>query len=200
MTGQLIVQIKKLKVKSKHVHHVFYLKKNGALEFHDIRKFGTIALLPTDKISTYEKITVLGIDALDQKLNSEKLSELLGKNPGKQIKDFLMRQDYISGIGNIYASEILFDAKILPTRLCKNITPNETGILISSTKKILRKAIRMRGTSVSDYRDSQGQKGTFQNVLKVYKKNGQKCKICGTIIEKIIIGQRSTFYCPKCQI
>ena len=110
-----------------------------------------------------------------------------------------MDQSVIRGIGNIYASEILFAAHILPTRVVSSLTQSEVKTLASSITKILSKAINLRGTSVSDYRDASGQKGQFQNHLKVYKKDTLPCQKCGTIIEKTIVAQRSTFYCPKCQ-
>jgi len=182
---------------TKHLHHIFYLKKNGSLEFHDIRKFGTISLRPTSEI--IPENFKLGIDPFDNNFTASHLSELLRMRPGKPIKDLLLDQSLISGIGNIYASEMLFDCKILPSKKAAMLSTQEIKGLYKSIKKILNKAIRMRGTSVSDYRDGNGKKGSFQKVLRVYKKHGQKCVICGTIIAKSIIGQRSTFYCPKCQ-
>lgn len=202
MTGQLLF-IKNLEFVDekyhKHIHHIFYLQKNGILAFSDVRKFATISLFKTDGLSTQKSISNLGIDALSEKLSSEKLYALTQKNGNKKIKDLLMRQDIISGIGNIYASEILFLAKIAPSRLSKNISFAEAKTLKKSIVQILKKAIRLRGTSVSDYRDSLGNKGSFQNELKVYKKHGQKCQNCDILIEKTVIGQRSTFHCPKCQ-
>jgi len=212
MTGQLVVKhgtqnvepdSKNLKPRTqnlspteKHLHHCFILNK-GSLCFYDIRKFGTLSLIATGELGS--KFLKLGIDPLSKEFNLQRLEEILKKNSAKNIKVLLMDQALISGIGNIYASEILFDAKISPLRKAAGLTKKETGQLLESTKGILKKAILMRGTSVSDYRDASGKKGSFQNALKVYKKNGQKCAACGTIIEKSVIGQRSTFYCPKCQ-
>ena len=212
MTGQLVVKhgtqnvepasknletrTQNLSPTEKHLHHCFILNK-GSLCFYDIRKFGTLSLIATGELGS--KFLKLGIDPLSKEFNLQRLEEILKKNSAKNIKVLLMDQALISGIGNIYASEILFDAKISPLRKAAGLTKKETGQLLESTKGILKKAILMRGTSVSDYRDASGKKGSFQNALKVYKKNGQKCAACGTIIEKSVIGQRSTFYCPKCQ-
>ena len=186
-----------LKANHKHLHHIFYLKKHGALEFHDIRKFGTIDIRPTSEI--VPKKFKLGIDPFDKNFSAKYFARMIQSRPKKPIKDLLLDQGLISGIGNIYASEILFDCKILPNRKALSLSGDEIKKLHESVKKILKKAIRMRGTSISDYRDGNGKKGSFQKVLKVYKKHGQECVKCGTIIAKSIIGQRSTFYCPACQ-
>jgi len=105
----------------------------------------------------------------------------------------------ITGIGNIYASEILFSARINPLRRAKTIKWNEIQRLHRSIKKILTKAIKLKGTSVNDYRDLSGEKGNFQKMLKVYQRAGKKCRRCGKVIKRIKQGQRSTFYCPHCQ-
>lgn len=212
MTGQLVVKhgtqnvepdSKNLKPRTqnlspteKHLHHCFILNK-GSLCFYDIRKFGTLSLIETSQLK--DKFSKLGTDPLSKEFSLEKLKGLLKKAPNKPVKALLMEQGLISGIGNIYASEILFDAKIDPRKKSSSLKNKEVEKLLESIKKILKKAILMRGTSVSDYRDASGKKGSFQDVLKVYKKDGQKCPTCDTIIEKSIIGQRSTFFCPKCQ-
>lgn len=203
MTGKLLVMnhktwnMKHNEDKPKHLHHIFFLKKNGAIEFHDVRKFATISLLNSDNIATIKEN--YGIDPVNDVFLLENLSFILEKGKNKTIKETLMNNSLILGIGNIYASEILFDAKILPSRKSSALNEKEIKTLHSSIKKILAKAIKMRGTSVSDYRDSAGKKGSFQNELKVYKKSGQNCLACGTMVAKITLGQRSTFYCPKCQ-
>jgi formamidopyrimidine-DNA glycosylase len=202
MTGKLLlVQSLKSKAESskmRHLHHIFYLKKYGSLEFHDVRKFGTISLLNEDDIKKiHEKY---GIDPIDDVFSLKDLSRILEKRKNKPIKQILMDNSVILGIGNIYASEILFASHISPLRKGETLTKIEIKKLHISIKKILTKAIQLRGTSVSDYRDSKGKMGSFQNELKVYKKHGQKCNNCDTMIERVVIGQRSTFYCPKCQI
>ena len=194
MTGQLVSS--ESPEKTKHLHHCFILNK-GSLCFYDIRKFGTLSLIETSQLK--DKFSKLGTDPLSKEFSLEKLKGLLKKAPNKPVKALLMEQGLISGIGNIYASEILFDAKIDPRKKSSSLKNKEVEKLLESIKKILKKAILMRGTSVSDYRDASGKKGSFQDVLKVYKKDGQKCPTCDTIIEKSIIGQRSTFFCPKCQ-
>lgn len=201
MTGKLLVTSHQSSVighqKEKHLHHIFYLKKNGVLEFHDIRKFATLEIADEKKLA--KMIEERGVDPLSREFTAKKLSEILEKRKGKSVKSVLMDQAAISGIGNIYASEIPFDAKISPLRKAGSLDKDEISSLCRSTLKILRKAVRLRGTSFSDYRDASGKKGSFQNHLKAYGKAGEKCSACGMIIEKAIVGQRSTFYCPRCQ-
>lgn len=182
---------------AKHLHHVFNLKRNGILEFHDVRKFATLEIIDGKKLSEITKEK--GIDPFSKDFTSQKFQEIVFSKPNKNIKSLLMDQALISGIGNIYASEIPFDAKINPLKKLKSLSKGETLALYKSIIRILKKAILLRGTSFSDYRDAKNLRGSFQNHLKVYKKAGKKCFKCGTIIEKSVVEQRSTFYCPTCQ-
>ncbi|EKD58780.1 MAG: hypothetical protein ACD_56C00053G0002 [uncultured bacterium] len=202
MTGKLLLSNQKLitsnqKIQTKHLHHVFSLQKNGALEFHDIRKFATLELADKKRLSEIE--SGKGINPLSKEFTLKKFTELIEVRKNKSIKSFLMDQTAISGIGNIYASEIPYDAKLNPIRKLQTLSETERKSLFKSTLKILVKAISKRGTSFSDYRDAKGKKGEFQNYLKVYKKAGKSCAKCATIIEKNVIEQRSTFHCPTCQ-
>ncbi|MDP1845350.1 MAG: bifunctional DNA-formamidopyrimidine glycosylase/DNA-(apurinic or apyrimidinic site) lyase [Candidatus Moranbacteria bacterium] len=211
MTGHLLVKSKIQNPKSKtdgkdyfndkvnqYIHHVFYLKSGRTLEFSDLRKFGKIILADTNKIGEIKEIKSLGVDAMSKEFSLEKLSELLDGKKTK-IKLLLMDQSKIAGIGNIYVSEILFESGILPVRPADKIDKEERKNLYKSIKKVLLKAIELRGTSDSDYRDTAGAPGEFQEVLKVYRRAGKKCPRCGTIIQREKIGQRGTFYCPVCQ-
>jgi formamidopyrimidine-DNA glycosylase len=199
MTGKLFVieKSKTADLTQKHLHHVFYLKKNRILEFHDIRKFATLELV--NKIDLLEISKSKGIDPTSKKFTLQTFKKIINKLQNKNLKSILMNQVAIAGIGNIYASEIPYDAKLNPLRKASSLTENEVSALYGSTVKILAKAIKMRGTSISDYRDAKGKKGSFQNELKVYGKAGNKCTKCDTIIEKAIVEQRSTFFCPTCQ-
>ncbi len=209
MTGHLLVKDLKLKDKNKkdffndrvnqYVHHIFYLGKNKTLEFSDLRKFGKIVLVDTDKVGELDGIKNLGIDTMSAELTLKKFQEILENKKNKKIREILMDQNILSGIGNIYASEILFEAGVLPTRPAKSLRDNEKILIYKSIREVLKKAIKMRGTSDSDYRDTEGAPGGFQKILKVYRKDGAKCKTCDTIIKRIKVGQRSAFYCPKCQ-
>jgi len=202
---------------NQYIHHVWYLKndknhltptlsskrrggnKGKTLEFSDVRKFAKIVLDDTRKISQLPEIKKLGIDALDSRLTLKKFQEILSAKSGKKIGLLLMEQELISGIGNIYRSEILFEAGLLPTKMVKDLKEPEWRKLYSSMKKVLGKAIKMRGTSDRDYRDTAGAPGSFQKVLQVYKRNERKCFGCGIMIKRQMLGQRSLFFCPKCQ-
>lgn len=200
MTGKLLFTRRVPNITSKtdrHTHSILLLNKNKQLEFNDIRKFGTLEIISTDTLA--EKMQKIGINPLSPAFTLKKLNLSLLSKKNKAIKTLLMNQDVISGIGNIYASEILFAAKIAPQRSIGSLTAEEIAELFKNIKTILKKAVKLRGTSFSDYRDTKNKKGGFQEILKVYGKTGKKCPACGTIIEKITMGQRSTFYCPRCQ-
>lgn len=200
----------KLKAKSyfddrvnQYVHHAWKLRdKKGnfkALEFSDLRKFGKIISIDTDNVGELPEIKALGIDALDKKFDLKKFNEILDKKSKTPIGLLLMDQSLISGIGNIYRSEILFASRVLPERETGSLKTAERKKIFDNIKKILEKAVKLRGTSDSDYRDTDGAPGGFQKILKVYKREGEKCQKCGTIISRGKMGQRSIFFCPKCQ-
>lgn len=197
MTGKLILH-QGQEIKTKHLHHIFYLQKNNSLEFYDIRKFATIELVDQAKLAIIEKNK--GVDPFGSDFTLQKFAAIIASKKNSNIKSVLMNQALISGIGNIYASEIPYEAKLNPLRKVSTLTEKELRILYNSILKILTKAIKLRGTSISDYRDAKGAKGSFQDHLKVYGKAGKKCAKCDTIIVKNIVEQRSTFHCPTCQL
>lgn len=206
MTGQLLIDNEPadkapyfFKAGRKHLHHAWTLKKGNKkylLEFQDIRKFATIDL--ADSSSGLKNI---GLEPLGKNFTLKIFQDILKRKAASNIKTILLDQRSVLGIGNIYASEILFDAKIDPRNKANELSSSQVKKLHASIKKILKKAIRYRGTTFSDYRDTEGKKGNFQNELKVYNRKGQECRSpqCRSEIERIIIGQRSTFYCPECQ-
>ncbi|EKE20853.1 MAG: hypothetical protein ACD_7C00460G0004 [uncultured bacterium] len=178
------------------------------MEFSDLRKFGKIVLVETDKVGELPEIKKLGIDAMDKKFTLEKFKDILNKKKKSKIGIILMDQYSIAGIGNIYRSEILFEAGVNPERKVDELTNAEIKLIFGHIKEILKKAIKMRGTSDSDYRDTMGKPGSFQKVLKVYNREGERClsrqalaknKKCDNIVERIQLGQRSVFICKKCQ-
>jgi len=182
-----------------YIHHIWNLGKEKTLEFSDVRKFAKIVLDDTEKINNLKEIKALGIDAMSPQFTFQKFESILNQRKHRPVGLVLMEQEKIAGIGNIYRSEILFDAGIDPRKKNGELKPTEKKKIFNSTKKILKKAIEMRGTSDSDYRDTSGAPGNFHKVLKVYKKTGQKCRRCDTIIKRIKMGQRSVFFCPQCQ-
>ena len=194
---------------NQYIHHIWSLKnkkgENKTLEFSDLRKFGKIVLVDTKKVLELPEIAKLGVDAMSKEFTFEEFEKILERHKGKKIGIILMEQDLIAGIGNIYRSEALFDAGIFPLRESGKIKKNEKRKLYNSIRKILQKAIKMRGTSDSDYRDTSGAPGKFHKILKVYRRDGEKClrmrggNKCATIVKRIKLAQRSVFYCPKCQ-
>ena len=146
-----------------------------------------------------KEIALLGIDALDSKLTFKKFNELLEKKVNSKIGILLLDQHWVAGIGNIYRSEILFDARVHPERIVGDLNLSERKKIYLAMRKILRKAVRLRGTSDVDYRDTDGKKGTFQNFLKVYRRTGEKCIGCDGFVKTFKIGQRSVFLCLNCQ-
>lgn len=215
MTGHLLVKSPESKSeKNKHnyfgdrvnqyIHHIWKIKdKNGkkekTLEFSDLRKFGKIVLVDTDEINNLPEIKSLGMDAMDGSFTLKKFEEILDKKKNGKIGLILMDQSLIAGIGNIYRSEILFESGIDPRREVSGLKKGEIKKIFDNIKKVLKKAIKMRGTSDSDYRDTSGAPGKFHKVLKVYRRSGKKCKKCANIIKRDKMGQRSFFYCPVCQ-
>ena len=214
MTGHLLVKpviTKKRETRNKnyfddkvnsYVHHIWKLRKNKSeinLEFSDMRKFAKVVLDDTEKIDELKEIKKLGMDIMDKNFTLKKFDELLNKRNNRSIGLALMEQELMSGIGNIYRSEILYEAKILPQRKVESLSKNERSKVYRATFIVLNKAIKLRGTSDSDYRDTSGAPGNFQKILRVYRKTGKKCQKCATIIKKSTLGQRSIFYCPKCQ-
>ncbi len=120
------------------------------------------------------------------------------KKRGK-IKQILMDQKIVAGIGNIYSDEILFEAKIHPFREASQLSQGDIKRIYTAMKKILEKAIRLRGESISGFRDTAGEKGYFDKARKVYRRTGEKCRVCGTVIQRVKIGGRSAHFCPQCQ-
>ncbi len=194
MSGRLKI-IKVNIPKKKHDHLVFKFN-NLKLIYNDPRKFGFIDVVLSDKIHSIKYIKKLGIDALDKKLSEEYLYNKLSKS-NVLIKQLLLNQYIVAGIGNIYASEILYDAKISPLRKGRSLKKYQIGTIVKSIKKILRKAIKYGGSSINDYISPDGTLGNFQKNFKVYGREGQKIK--GFKIKKVVLYGRSTFFCSEIQ-
>ena len=141
----------------------------------------------------------LGPEPLKKDFTFDDFSAILKRKPKAKIKQFLMDQQNIAGIGNIYSDEILFFAGVHPLRRIKDLKPSETKKIFEYTKKILTEALKFHGSSVDLYLDASGQEGKYVSRLKVYGREGEKCKKCGGVIQRIKIGGRSAHFCPKCQ-
>ena len=189
LTGQLIFNGQL----SKHTRHVFKFSDDSQLIFNDMRKFGWWKYVKDSK--DIEK--AFGPEAPE--INLKAFQGILKKRLNAKIKPLLMDQKFIAGIGNIYSDEILFAAKVQPLRRVKTLTPKEIKAIWLNIGKILKEAIRKRGTSERDYVDALGKKGDYLKYLKVYRREGQKCSRCGGIVKRIKMGSRSAHFCPKCQ-
>ena len=191
----------KLLAKQSREYNVKYLYlDNQKLIYNDIRKFGFIKLIHSRNLFADNHLVKIGPDPLSKKFNSNYCLDYL-KAKNKNIKNMLLDQSFGGGIGNIYASEILFKSKIHPQRKCSTITPAEIKKIIYFSKSVLKKSIRLGGSSIKNYTNSEGQKGKFQREFNVYSREKERCvtKSCKYKISKIIIAGRSTFYCQNCQ-
>ena len=183
---------------SKHEHIVFMFNSGIELRYHDTRKFGKMYLFEKNIAFNCKPLNELGLEPFDEKLNSNYLLEKYS-NKRLPIKTVLLDQSIITGIGNIYADEILFLSKISPLKLSYLLTDAECSAIINNTKKVLSKAIELGGTTIRSYESSEGVHGRFQNNLLVHNHEGDNCPICFNKIIKIRVGGRGTYYCNYCQ-
>jgi len=193
MTGRLLwYPARQQPEDARHVRARLLLS-GGEVWFHDVRRFGTLRLY-----RTLESLLPLGLEPLSKRLTGRRLHGLLG-NSAQALKVWLLRQDRLVGLGNIYACEILFAARLCPLRAAGSLSADEAGRLQRAIRRILRQAIDCCGTTFSDFQDARGVYGGFQQFLRVYARNGERCSRCRGRIERIVQQQRSTFYCPECQ-
>ena len=196
MTGTLRIADKKSNFYKKH-DHVEFIFQRGKLIFNDPRRFGSMHFITEP--STHFLLKKLGPEPLSEEFNGEYLFQRIKKSLSP-IKNTLMNQHNVVGIGNIYANEILFDAKIRPTRKSKTLTKKEHYKIVASTKRILKIAIKAGGTTLQDFYQPDGNKGYFKIDLTVYDRANKKCISCKQeSIKRIVQSQRATFYCRKCQ-
>lgn len=189
ITGQLILNGKP----SPRTRKVFYFTDNTRLVFNDAWKWGW-----WKKVRSTKQIeNRLGPEALEIDLPTFKHN--LKKHPSSKIKPLLMNQKFIAGIGNIYSDEILFAAKINPSRKAETLSDKEIRRISQNIKRVLEEAVRRRGTTVKDYLDAYGRQGGYAARLKVYGREREKCARCKTFIQKIKLAGRSAHFCPKCQ-
>ncbi len=180
----------------KHEHIIFKLDNGFDLRYKDVRKFGVMILVKTKSIDKIDEISKLGIEPDSSLLTKEYIYEKI-HNSNKKIKELLLDQTIINGLGNIYVDEVLFASKIKPTRLGNTITLEECERIKCEGSRIIKKATECGGTTIRSYTSSLGVEGTYQSYLLVHTK--EKCMMCGNKIEKIRVGGRGTYYCSKCQ-
>ncbi len=174
----------------------FNLADGRRLLFTDPRKFGRIELWPSER--EQEALKSLGTEPLSDEFTLEMLAQSLAGRKGP-IKQALLNQEVIAGLGNIYADEALYYAFIHPLRRANSLTPAEVQLLHEGIVSVLTLGIEHGGTSFSEYRDLWGEAGDNYNHMRVYHQQGKPCPRCGTPIERIVVAQRSTHFCPNCQ-
>lgn len=178
----------------KHTHVVFCLDNGYELRYNDVRKFGRFELI--DKKENYDIFKDLGPEPFSKEFNVKYVKEYF-KNCNKPLKEVLLNQSFVAGIGNIYADEICFAVSLKPTYICKNIKEDKIKELIEQTRLILKNAIKAGGTTIRSYTSSLGVSGRFQLKLKIHTL--EYCSKCKSKVKKIRVGGRGTYYCERCQ-
>jgi formamidopyrimidine-DNA glycosylase len=195
---------------NKFLHLIFFFKDGWQLALSDLRKFAKVEILTKEELE--KEMEKLGPEPLDKDFTFEKFKERILKKtttrpppsrqrraPKGKIKQVLMDQGVIAGIGNIYSDEILWKAKIHPFKKVEKLNEEELKRIYKAMREILPKAIEVGGESISDYRRPSGERGGFDPLRKVYRREGEKCVRCGTKIKRVKLGQRSAHFCPVCQ-
>jgi formamidopyrimidine-DNA glycosylase len=198
MSGRWLFSRESTEDPGDHVHVSVAFRDGSRLRFQDPRRFGLLRLLATEAVFRDPSLAILGPDPVACAPSGEWLRDLAcGKKVS--VKNFLMDQRRLAGIGNIYASEILYRAGIDPRRPAGAASPTEWDAIAAEITAVLGEAIDRMGTTFSAYRTLWNEPGTYGEKLFVYDRAGKPCRRCGTSIRRIVQGQRSTFYCPECQ-
>lgn len=195
MTGTLRIQDVGSNRTEKHDHLIFHFH-DKCFVFNDTRKFGYFKMLSSEEYEHFD--CKLGPEPLSKNFNAKYLTDQIAKSAAA-IKNLIMDQKVVVGVGNIYANEALFIAKIHPLTKGSNLNYDERKQLVAAIKRVLTKAIQLGGTTLKDFYTPEGNKGYFKIKLKVYGKTGSPCPNCNETISKIIVGQRASFLCSFCQ-
>jgi len=189
------------KLPNKHTRAIFHFDDKSVLYFNDLRRFGWLRQYQTDELKNLrtKELKNIGVEPFSNDFNLEYLKKRAEKIANHKIKQYLIDQEVVAGIGNIYADESLFHAGILPERAVSKINDKEWKKIIESVKKALNLGIKYGGSSEESYVNALGKPGEAQKHVFVYRRTGQKCKKCDNIIQKIKLGGRSTHFCPGCQ-
>ena len=197
MSGKLI-RVEKQRPREKHDHIIAGLEGDHELRYHDPRRFGLSLLASLAELDGLPQMQGLGLEPFDRRFDGRYLYAV-ARNSRRRIRDFLIDQRVVAGLGNIYSNEILCYAGVRPTTRAWKLGRAAVERIAEITPKLLREAIQWCGTSFSDYRDAEDRVGSFQNHLRVYDREGGPCAVCGTRIKRVSLGNRSAFYCPRCQ-
>ena len=196
MTGRVVASRAQRAQELRHVAVRFDLDDGTSLLYDDARRFGSIEVYASDRWD--ERQRSLGVEPFSDEFTAAKLFAMT-RTSISPMRNWLLDQTRISGVGNIYASEALFRAGVRPTRRARTLTRAETARLRDTLRAVLNASIEKRGTTVSDYRDADGVEGGFAALLHVYDRAGLPCLRCGTPIKRVVFTNRSAFYCPQCQ-
>jgi formamidopyrimidine-DNA glycosylase len=182
----------------KHTHVSIHFADGNAIHYRDIRQFGKWRLYRNEAFHEAREFWQLGLEPFDK---SYTLSKFLERFQGRKlrIKSLLLNQSFVAGVGNIYADEALFEARIHPERLAHSLSAEEKQRLFRAIPKVLRRGLKHGGTSFQNYFNADGEAGTNQETLRVYGRAGEKCRRCRTLILRIVVGQRGTHFCQRCQ-
>ena len=179
-----------------HDHVVAHFQGGGALVFHDPRRFGCAIV---DDPATSKLIAGMGPEPLDEDAFDAAYMSMQRRRTARTVKDVLMDQRVVAGLGNIYVNEILFRAGVRPRRRMARTTGDECRRIVEETRAVIRDAIEHGGSTISDFLDGIGRRGGYQGHHLVYDRENKACLVCGTPIKAVVVGQRSSFYCPSCQ-
>jgi formamidopyrimidine-DNA glycosylase len=193
MTGQIVTSAPDADV-APHTHAFLALDDGREIRYTDVRRFGRMAILEAGRRE--EVLGVLGLEPLEA---SEEEFRVRISARRARIKALLLDQHVLRGMGNIYTDESLFRARIHPARIGANLTPNDLDRLHRAVREVLSEAIRLGGSSISDYVDSEGRPGEFQLRHRVYQRKGKKCFRCRALIRRMMVAGRSSYFCPSCQ-
>lgn len=197
MTGRLLfVHGPPGRATSSHLGVKLLLRPAGALLYDDVRRFGRIHLLTLPE--WHLASDRLGPDPLDPSLTPRAFRTLLASSRSP-LRSWLLDQSHVAGVGNIYANEALFRARLHPTRPAGTLKPDEAHALLVGLRTVLDEAIEARGTTLRDYRTASGQEGGYGRDLRVYRREGRPCVRCKSPVRRIVFGNRSAFFCPRCQ-
>jgi formamidopyrimidine-DNA glycosylase len=183
---------------NKFIHIIFFLDDKRMLALSDLRKFARIELWSNKELKESGKMEEFGPEPLEKDFNFGDFKEALRKKKGR-VKQVLMDQTVIAGVGNIYSDEALWESGVHPSRRIPDISDKELEKLYKALIDVLKLSIKLKGESISDYRRISGEKGKFDPMRKVYRREGKECFKCGSKIKRIKIGGRSSYFCPKCQ-
>lgn len=197
MTGKLLIKPSEAGF-DKHSHVIFRLEGDRDLRFNNIRKFGRIYVVEGDNWQQAGSLSELGPEPLAHDFTVDKFKERISRRT-TGIKSLLLKQDFIAGMGNIYTDEALYRAGISPYRSADSLTDKEITALYQAIRKVLKLGIKYNGTTFSDYVNSNGESGEFQEKLQVYQHDGEDCARCHHTIQKDKIAGRGSHFCPNCQ-